>query len=101
STLRFQIDTAQEVPPNALDRQILQHAAAIITADSVWNRADDRKCARAATTWSIYCAEERASIEVTGGFHHRRPALELVRQIVDTRSQGKSYPHRLMGYNND
>jgi hypothetical protein len=101
STVRFQIETAQQVPPNGLDRELLQHAAAIITADAVWNRADNRKCAPAATTWSIYCAEERASIDVTGGFHHRRPALELVRQIVDERSQGKKYPHRLMGYNND
>jgi hypothetical protein len=101
STLQFQLDTAQEVPANSLDREILQHAAAIFTSDSVWNRADNRKCAPAATTWSIYCAEERASIDVAGGFHHRRPAMELVRQIVDERSKGKSYSHRLMDYNND
>lgn len=101
SILQFQIDTAQEVPPNELDREILQHAAAIFTSDAVWNRADNRKCPPTATTWSIYCAEERASIEVTGGFHHRRPALELVRQIVDERTKTKTYQHRLMGYNND
>jgi hypothetical protein len=101
SRVQFQIDTTQEVPANALDRQILQHAAAIIASDAVWNRADNRKCAPTATTWSIYCAEEQASVDVTGGFHHRRPALELVRQIVDERSQGKSYNHRLMDYNND
>jgi len=101
SILHFQIDTAQEVPPNELDREILQHAAAMFTSDAVWNRADNRKCPPTATTWSIYCAEERASIEVTGGFHHRRPALELVRQIVDERTKSKTYQHRLMGYNND
>jgi hypothetical protein len=101
STVQFQFDPAQELPANGLDREILQHAAAIITSDAVWNRADNRKCAPAATTWSIYCAEERASIEVTGGFHHRRPALELVRLIVEERSKGKPYQHRLMGYNND
>jgi len=101
SILQFQINTAQEVPPNELDREILQHAAAIITSDAVWNRADNRKCPPTATTWSIYCAEERASIEVTGGFHHRRPAMELVRQIVDERTKRKTYQHRLMGYNND
>ena len=101
SMLQFQVDTAQEVPPNDLDREILQHAAAIITSDAVWNRADNRKCAPTAHTWSIYCAEEQASIEVTGGFHHRRPALEIVRQIVDERTQKKTYQHRLMGYNND
>jgi hypothetical protein len=101
SMLRFQIDTAHEILPNELDREILQRAAAIFTSDAVWNRADNRKCPAKATTWSIYCAEERASIEVTGGFHHRRPALELVRQIVDERTQKKAYQHRLMGYNND
>jgi hypothetical protein len=101
SMLQFHFDPATEVPPNGLDREILEHAAAIIASDAAWNRADNRKCDPTAKTWSIYCAEERASIEVTGGFHHRRPALELVRQIVEERSQGKSYPHRLMGYNND
>jgi len=101
SMLRFQVDAGREVPPNGLDREIVQRAAAIITSDAVWNRADNRKCAATATTWSIYCAEQRASIEVTGGFHHRRPALELVRQIVEERSKGKSYSHRLMDYNND
>lgn len=101
STLRFRIDTAQQVPPNALDRAILQRAAAILTSDAVWNRADNRKCPATATTWSIYCAVERASIELAGGFHHRRPAQELVRQIVDERTKAKSYNHRLMDYNND
>jgi hypothetical protein len=43
---------------------------------------------------------ERATIEVTGAFHHRRPAMELVRQIVDERSAGRPYHHRLMDYNN-
>jgi hypothetical protein len=101
STLRFQIDTAHQVAPSALDREILQRASTIMTADSVWNRADDRKCAPAAATWSIYCAVEKAEVEVTGGFHHRRPAMELVREIVDERTKGKSYQHRLMDYNND
>ena len=50
---------------------------------------------------SIYCADEQATIEVTGGFHHRRPALELVRVIVEERTKDKKYQHRLMDYNND
>ena len=65
-------------------------------------RRNNRKCPAGATTWSIYCALEQASIEVTGGFHHRRPALELVREIVDDRTKAKTdYNHRLMDYNND
>ena len=100
-SLRFMIDTVKEVAPNSLDREILERASKIITSDSVWNRADNRKCPADAKAWSIYCAEEKAMIEVTGGFHHRRPASELVREIVDERSKGKDYSHRLMDYNND
>lgn len=98
---RFQIDLKQQVAPNDLDRQIILRAAALISSDAVWNRADNRRCAPHATTWSIYCAEEQATIEVTGAFHHRRPALEIVRAIVEDRSKDKSYAHRLMDYNND
>jgi hypothetical protein len=101
SVLHFQIDTLNQIPPGALDREILERADKIIASDAVWNRADDRKCPVAATTWSIYCAVEKAEIEVTGGFHHRRPAGELVRQIVDERAKGRNYNHRLMDYNND
>jgi hypothetical protein len=97
----FDLDPSQEVRPNALDAAIIRRAAAILSTDAVWNRADDRKCAKTATTWSIYCAMEKATIEITGGFNHRRPALEAVREIVDQRSAGRAYHHRLMDYNND
>jgi hypothetical protein len=99
--MRFQFDGKHEVPPNAVDREILERASTVITSEAVWNRADNRRCPSDAKTWSIYCAVERAMIEVTGGFNHRRPAGELVRQVVDTRSAGRHYAHRMMDYNND
>jgi len=101
SAMRLQIDTSAQIPPSALDRESLVSAAKIISSDAVWNRADDRKCPAGATTWSIYCAVEIAETQVSGGFHHRRPAMELVREIVDERTKTKTYDHRLMGYNND
>jgi hypothetical protein len=102
ASVRFRIDTpVQEIPPSELDRRIIERAAAILTSDAVWNRADNRQCAPAAVTWSIYCAMARATIDVTGAFHRRRPALELVRKIVDERTAGRAYDHRLMDYNND
>lgn len=81
--------------------KIVRAAAAILSNNAVWNRADDRKCSANATTWCIYCALEKATIDVTGGFNHRRPALETVREIVDQRTAGRDYHHRLMDYNND
>lgn len=99
--VRFRVDTAREVSPNALDGEIVQRADAILSSNAVWNRADNRKCPATATTWSIYCALERATRELTGGFHHRRPALELVRVMVEERTKNRDYNHRLMDYNND
>jgi hypothetical protein len=87
--------------PNALDQKIVREAAAILSIEAAWNRADNRECPTSATTWSIYCALEKATFDVTGGFHHRRPALEVVREIVDERAATRNYHHRLMDYNND
>jgi hypothetical protein len=101
TAMHFQFDGKHEVPPNALDKAIVERASTVITSDAVWNRADDRKCPADATTWSIYCAVERAMIEITGGFNHRRPAGQLVRQLVDERSANRNYSHRMMDYNND
>ena len=99
--IQFQLSGKQEVPPNAVDREILERAANIITSDEVWNRADDRECPPTATTWSIYCAVERAQLDIVGAFHHRRPAGELVREIVEARTKDRTYQHRMMDYNND
>jgi hypothetical protein len=99
--VRFEVDTSHEVAPSDLDRQIVQRAAMILSSESLWNRKDTRTCSATDTKWSIYCAMQRATEEVTGAFHHRRPALQVVRQIVDARTAERNYRHRLMDYNND
>ena len=99
--LSFDIDASGEVLPNALDAKIVRRADEILSSTQVWNRADDRRCPDAASAWSIYCAMRKATIELTGGFHHRRAALEAVRAIVEERSAGRNYEHRLRDYNND
>ena len=101
TTLQFSLDSVNEVPPSGLDRQIVERAAAILGSAAVWNRADNRRCPAAATKWSIYCAVIRATIDVTGASHHRRPAMEVVRKAIEARVAGRHYHHRLMDYNND
>ena len=100
-TLSFDLDASHEVSPNALDQKIVREAAKILSTEGVWNRTDSRQCPASATTYSIYCAMEKAAIDVTGGFNHRRPALESVRVIVEERTATRNYHHRLMDYNND
>jgi hypothetical protein len=99
--LSFELDVSHEIKPNLLDKRIVERAAALLSSPTVWNRMDDRICPAAASTWSIYCAMERATIDLTGAANHRRPAMEAVREIVDERSTGRNYHHRLMDYNND
>lgn len=99
--LEFDLDLGKTVPPSDLDRDIIIRAAAILRSESAWDRADDRQCHGEDKTWSIYCSLIRATSEITGGSHHRRPAMQVVREIVSERSAGRSYQHRLRDYNND
>lgn len=100
-TLSFELDASHEIKPNVMDGRIVERATALLSTPTVWNRMDNRICPAAASTWSIYCAMEQATIDGTGAANHRRPAMEAVRAIVDERSAGRSYQHRLMDYNND
>jgi len=100
-SLTFALDTSAEVPPSPLDVEIIRRADLVLSSNAVWNRADDRRCPARATTWSIYCALDRAAVAATCGTHHRRPAMEAVRVIVDERAANRNYHHHLMDYNND
>ena len=101
ATLRFRVDSSREVEATTVDRAIIERAKKVLATSADWNRADNRTCPKDAVTWSIYCTLEKATIEVAGAFHHRRPALQIVRQLVDERTAGRPYSHRLMDYNND
>ena len=98
--LAFTVDPNKEIAPEALDERILLRASQIVREGAGWNRADNRKCDDT-SRWSIYCAMDRATIEVAGAHDHRRPAMEVVRVLVEERTKDKAYGHRLMGYNND
>jgi hypothetical protein len=106
ATLRFRVAEDAQVEPTDIDFRIVQWASEILKTEAVWNRADDRTCAPDAKTWSLYCALQRASVEVSGGFHHRRPCLQVARAILyervdEERKKGRKYPHIMEDYNND
>ena len=100
SDLTFSLDSKHEVAPGPLDERILMRAIEISRQGADWNRNDNRRC-EDTTHWSIYCAMDQATREVTGAHDHRRPAMEVVRLLVEARTKDKAYAHRLMGYNND
>ena len=73
---------------------------AVLASTAVWHRNDDRACASDDVTWSLYCALQRATLDVTGEVHHRQPALQFVRRIVTEVGAHRITNHRLMDFNN-
>jgi hypothetical protein len=110
STLSAQIsstnaagDDSQSRPPVTQDDlRIVQHARKILNSSAKWNRADNRMCPEGAKTFSLYCALEKATIEVQGNFKHRGAAMQEARFVIDeVVAKGNHYEHRLVDYNND
>jgi hypothetical protein len=83
------------------DLRIVQRARQMLNSEQVWNRADNRQCPPHKKAFSLYCALEKATQEVTGTFDHRGMVMEDVRSVIDENMNPKDYPHLLMGYNND
>ena len=88
-------------PVTKADLQIVMRAREILDSPAKWNRADDRECPAGAKTFSLYCALEIATKEVTGKFVHRGAALQELRFVIDEIAGDRNYDHRLMRYNND
>ena len=95
-------DSNVRPPVTKADVKIVQRAREILSSPSKWNRADTRVCPPEAKTFSLYCALEKATNEVSGNFKHRGAAMQEARFVIDEITpKAKNYDHRLMGYNND
>jgi hypothetical protein len=95
-------DSNVRPPVTKADVKIVQRAREILSSPSKWNRADTRVCPPEAKTFSLYCALEKATNEVSGNFKHRGAAMQEARFVIDEIApKAKNYDHRLMGYNND
>src|SRR5262249_23061932 len=51
-------------------------------------------------TWSLFCAMQKASLDVLGGYRHREVALQEVRFAVEDVTKGIEFEHRMMDCNN-
>jgi len=90
----------RDLPVTVQDLEILDRADAILSDEAKWNRQDDRICAHEDSTWSLFCALRRASVEVLGNYDHRRAALQEVRFAIEAAAPGQAFAHRLRDYNN-
>jgi hypothetical protein len=89
-------------PVTEEDVLILQKAAGLLTREEEWNRQDDRECAddEASGRRSLFCALQKACIDVLGNYDHRRVALQEVRFAVEDATRGQDFEHRLRDFNN-
>jgi hypothetical protein len=96
-------DSSNANPPvSAADIRIVQRAREILDSPAKWNRSDNRNCPEGQQIYSLYCALEKASEEVSKNFEHREAVMQQARFAIDeVLAKGNRYQHRLMDYNND
>ena len=92
----------RDLPVTNEDLRILLKADELLRDESVWNRKDDRECVddEANGKRSLFCALQKACIDVTGAYDHRRVALQEVRFAVEDATRGQNFDHRLRDFNN-
>jgi hypothetical protein len=89
-------------PVSETDIRIVRRARELLDSQSKWNRADNRQCPAARKTYSLYCALEKATKELSKQFVHRGAAMQQARFVIDeVLAKGNHYEHRLKDYNND
>ena len=89
-------------PVSESDIRIVRRAREILDSPAKWNRRDNRKCPATQRTYSLYCALEKATKEVSKNFAHRGAAMQQARFVIDEAlAKDNHYEHRLKDYNND
>ena len=99
---KFSGPSDADPPVTKTDLRIVHRAREILNSPAKWNRADNRECPAAQKTYSLYCALEKATIEVSNKFEHRGAVMQQARFAIDeVLAKGNHYEHRLKDYNND
>jgi hypothetical protein len=93
---------SRDQPVTDDDLRILLRAAELLGDESAWNRKDDRECVDDEATGkrSLFCALQKACIDILGAYDHRRVALQEVRFAVEDATRGRNFEHRLRDFNN-
>jgi hypothetical protein len=99
-TLVIEIDAHQQVRPTANDIAIIARASQKLPNEAVWNKNDNRQCPTGQAKISLFCALQNATTEVSGGIHYRQPALQAVREVLNTVDPTRIKTHRIMDFNN-
>ena len=89
-------------PVTEADLHIIARTREILDSEAKWSRQDTQNCPADATTFSLFCALQKASNEVTGSFDNRGAAAQELRFTIDDMvGNTKHYNSRLTDFNND
>jgi hypothetical protein len=88
----------RNVEVSQIDLDILLKADALLKDETVWRKDAVRLCSESSDL-NLYCALEKASIEVTGKYMHRQPALQEIRFVIEDNYKNRWSVHRLADFN--
>jgi hypothetical protein len=88
----------RNIEVSKIDLDILLKADALLKDETFWKKDAALVCSESSKL-NLYCALEKASVEVTGKYVHRQPALQEVRFVVDDYYRNRWSSHRLADFN--
>lgn len=90
----------RDIHVSQVDLDILVKADALLSSERRWSRSRVLHCEQTEKL-DLYCALERASLEVMGKYMHRQPALQEVRFAIDDHYRERWTKHRLVDFNDN
>ena len=81
-----------------IDLDILSKADALLLNENSWRKEIVSDCSLSKKL-DLYCAIEKASVDVMGKYVHRQPALQEVRFAIDDHYRERWTKHRLIDFN--
>jgi len=99
-SLALTINANKLAPPSRNDLEIIKQTKSLLSNDSKWNRNATGNCTSNTRKLDLYCALRIATINVTGTFHYRQPAIQAARGAAGELAGASAGAHRLRAYNN-
>ena len=88
----------RDISVSEVDLLILKKADELLANEKQWEKSSVRKCGESQSL-SLYCALEKASIEIMGKYVHRQAGLQEVRFVINDKYKGRWKVHRLADFN--
>jgi hypothetical protein len=95
------LDVVNPPPTSEDDIAILRSALTDLARITHWNRQEMQNCGSSdRTNTGLFCLLYNAVEARMGRYHHRQPALELVRAVIRERWRDRITSHQLVDFNN-